>query len=79
MSDTVVTLVTLNEDKRMRQSKPKRVKKTCPVCGRKYLPYRVTQRYCSDKCRQANYRKLRKLELVQDPQFIVSFSWQARH
>lgn len=63
----------------MKQARHKRVKVVCPVCGRKYLPYRVTQRYCSDKCRQANYRKLRKLDTQPDPQFIVSFSWQARH
>ncbi len=26
-------------------------KSTCLVCGRKFVPYRSTQKYCSDKCR----------------------------
>jgi len=28
----------------------------CEICGKEYMAFRVTSRYCSPKCKQASYR-----------------------
>ena len=30
---------------------------TCPCCGEQFLPIRADARYCSNACRQKDYRK----------------------
>ena len=44
----------------LRKSLKKRVERgkyTCPCCGEQFLPIRADARYCSNACRQKDYRK----------------------
>ena len=44
----------------LRKSLKKRIERgayTCPCCGEQFLPIRADARYCSNACRQKDYRK----------------------
>ena len=58
----------------LRKSIRKRIERgtyTCPCCGEQFLPIRADARYCSNACRQKDYRQRKKKRYWQLTIFVT--------